>query len=74
MSDEKFLADNMVEAIRNLSNAIDNYISAYKLGLENARISITDSQKSFYEMTSKKMSYDQLTEHIANIDKHMDWQ
>jgi hypothetical protein len=74
MSDEKFLADNMVEAIKNLSNALDNYVSAYELGLENPTISMTDSQKSFYEMTSKKMSYDQLTQHIENIDKHVDWQ
>jgi hypothetical protein len=49
-------------------------VSAYELGLENSTISMTDSQKSFYEMTSKKMSYDQLTQHIENIDKHLDWQ
>ena len=63
----RFIADNLVEVAKNLSEAIDNYKEVYKLALKDPVVRMTTTETEFYELTSKKLSIEQMREHLRNI-------
>jgi glutamate racemase len=69
MSDRD-LVDSMIEATQNFSNAIDNYINVHKLATERFA-SFAETNEKLYELSSKKMSVEQLRAHFDNITKYI---